>query len=137
MCQVDYDGPSFSTIRTVRARKEYKCFECGLPIVVGESHEYVSGKWDGYFDAFRTCSRCVAARRWLEVVCHGWLYGGVDVDIREHAEEMYGGWPLGIVANAMRNRWKRHDGRLFMVAEIRKLVNLSIKITKAEEKAVA
>lgn len=127
MCQLG-DPPYFIHIKTVTPRKRHKCDECGSIIEIGEKHEYVSAMWDrNSFGTVRTCDRCVEARRWLEVVCRSWLYEGVHEDLDEHAFE-YDQWHLGIVANAMHRKWYHARSlRRFTVAEIRKLVDASIK----------
>ncbi len=127
MCQLG-DPAYFIHITTLTAAKPHRCCECNSVIERGASHERVDAIWEhgSGWSHIRTCARCVEARRWLEVFCKSWLYEGVQEDLDEHAFE-YGDWALGIVANAMQKKWYRKDGRLFTVAEIRKLVNHSLK----------
>jgi hypothetical protein len=85
----DYDGDpsSFSVVRDVRARKPHQCCECRDAIAVGESHEVVSGKWDGDFASFRTCAACVDIRK--AFVCGGWAF---EYLWESMAEEMFPVW---------------------------------------------
>lgn len=84
MC-IDYDPPDFYQATTRKAAKPHRCEECSRLIETREPYEHVAGKWDGGFGTFATCQHCVAARRWLEVVCGGrFAHGGVLEDLREH-----------------------------------------------------
>jgi len=56
-CDFDSDAPEFYNESRPRARKEYKCCECGGAIRVGESHKKITGKWDSV-ETFRTCADC-------------------------------------------------------------------------------
>lgn len=63
MCTCDdLEQPAFFAESTRTARRHHTCCECDHPIVPGERHHYVSGKWDGNWSIYRTCSRCAAAR---------------------------------------------------------------------------
>lgn len=117
MCM--YDGDSYwkmASSKTVRANKEHRCSECGRAIVSGERYESFTGlsaDWDGWFYS-KTCEHCVAARRWLEVECRGWLYEAVREDLAEH----FGEQPdlaLGRLIVGMRRAWRRWDGTLMPV----------------------
>jgi hypothetical protein len=76
-----YDAPEFVTTSLRRARKPYRCGECGDPISVGDLYEYAAGKWDGRFSCFRTCARCVNVR--TDYFPHGWSYGEMVQDWKE------------------------------------------------------
>lgn len=69
-----YDGdlPEFLTEAIVKARKSYKCCECGDPIAIGALYERVVGKWDGELSTYRTCLPCQEIRR--NLCCEGWAY---------------------------------------------------------------
>lgn len=56
------DPPDFFCERIVRARKEHKCCECKDTIAPGQWYEIASGKWDGDFNAYKTCSFCARMR---------------------------------------------------------------------------
>lgn len=62
MCDCD-DGPTVMREVIRRARKQYRCCECGNHIEVGNRYEYVTGIWDGVGQTFRTCLDCVEARK--------------------------------------------------------------------------
>src|SRR6185295_16634414 len=71
----DGDMPQFLNDREVRARKSYKCCECGDVIPRGATYERTVGKWnmsDGRFKTYRTCLLCVEIRNAL--CCDGWTY---------------------------------------------------------------
>lgn len=87
-CVCDYDGPEiyFSELR--KARKVHVCEECRARIQPGEQYENASGKWDGRFDQFKTCSRCIALRDWVKahVPCFCWAHGHMNEDSIETAD---------------------------------------------------
>lgn len=68
----DGDLPEFSTEQIVRARKSYKCCECGGVIARGDEYERVTGKWDRTVETYRTCLACRDVRR--NLCCDGWTY---------------------------------------------------------------
>ena len=67
------------TIR--RARREWKCIECGDPIAPGETYEEARGKWEGTWDTHRTCQGCANIRSVL--CCGSWTYGELLNELRE------------------------------------------------------
>jgi hypothetical protein len=87
-CVCDYDPPEFYEARIQKARKQYKCEECTGTIEPGEPYEYVAGRWDGYFDTFKTCQRCVDLRTWVKnnIPCTCWAHGNLREDLRESVE---------------------------------------------------
>lgn len=71
---MDYDGANeFYTEAVRRARKSYRCCECGDSITVGDSHHYAAGKSDGHFWEYRTCASCEEIRK--EFSCGSWIFG--------------------------------------------------------------
>jgi hypothetical protein len=82
----DYDGPEFCSTTHYVARQEHKCIECGRAIVKGERYEYVSGKWDGSMDVFKTCEDCESVRD--AFFCDGFLYGGIWEYLGEHLRDV-------------------------------------------------
>lgn len=71
---VDYEARIYPyTQKIVRARKPWKCCECGENIAVGDLHEDYRGLCDGRWLSYRTCARCVALRD--DVMECGWLFG--------------------------------------------------------------
>jgi hypothetical protein len=94
-CYCDYDPPTFCTIKTVKGRKEHKCDECRGPIAVGEQHEYVSGKWDGDLQWFRTCPLCLELRQWalISVPCFCFGYSNLHQDVIDMVQEVAPGVP--------------------------------------------
>jgi hypothetical protein len=64
-CDVMFDDlpyPEFVRERHPVAAKEHRCCECGDMIRVGERYQYITGKWDGDFVSFKTCSVCECIR---------------------------------------------------------------------------
>ena len=90
-CYCDYDPPQFASQTTPRARKAYRCEECGGPIKAGEKYERVSGMWDGYISTFRTCERCYDLRTWLKnnLPCFCWAHGGMFEEAEESIREAH------------------------------------------------
>jgi hypothetical protein len=60
----EYDGDcaEFHNVRTVTARREHKCCECGRVIQRGDRYESVVGKWEDEISRYRTCPLCVEIR---------------------------------------------------------------------------
>jgi hypothetical protein len=85
-CVCDYDPAEFYSATIRKARKQHKCYECSGSILPGEQFEYVAGRWDGNFDWFKTCSRCVDLRTWVRnnIPCVCWAHGNLHDDLREH-----------------------------------------------------
>jgi DNA-directed RNA polymerase subunit RPC12/RpoP len=67
------DHGEFQKSRLQRARKSYKCTECGDEIALGRLYEYTWGVWDGRQSTYRTCARCVNVRD--EYFNCGWYWG--------------------------------------------------------------
>ncbi len=89
-CFCDYEPPTWCNIINVKAsRKPHQCYECHAPIFVGEPYEYTSGLWEGEFQDFHVCTRCVELRQWatISVPCFCWGYGNLHDDVREMARE--------------------------------------------------
>lgn len=120
MC-VDYDGGcEFIQEKMVKARKEHRCCECHRTIQPGESYEKTVGNWEGAFSVFKTCAHCVAAREWIMDTCGGFMYCGLDEELKEHLDEYSWCWQkmnLGFVARGLvglRRGWKKFKGNGLM-----------------------
>lgn len=89
MCRIqDCDEPwDLFHAKTVTARKEHKCNECGRVIAKGESYHRANALADGRFDTFKLCAHCDAASEWLTVVCNGYIYGDIGEELEEHWHE--------------------------------------------------
>lgn len=117
MCMID-DADGRSTVLGEShpiARKQHKCFECARTIEPGETYLAESLLFEGEFSAHKTCSHCEVARAWLAAECGGWLYGGVEEDIREHATSGYYGMDLARIAVGMDWGWRRKNGALLPI----------------------
>lgn len=66
MCYCDVDPPRVYSSAKRKARKRYRCQECGGSIERGEKYEYVSGLWQGGWEEHRTCGYCLEIRKWLD-----------------------------------------------------------------------
>lgn len=111
MCMVD-SANGFVTVltepRMVKARKVHLCDECCRFIQAGEHYERGSHIWEDELNTTRVCRQCRVARKWLVSRCGGWVYGGVQQDIREHAQEWAetpDGWWLALTEELMKRRW--------------------------------
>lgn len=95
MCSYDEGEPaSVFQQSTPRARKTYRCEECGAGIVPGERYEYVFGVWEGAAFTYRTCLDCVAViDAWRKVsmaVCRegpSYEFGRAGAAFREFVSE--------------------------------------------------
>jgi hypothetical protein len=56
---------SFYVDRTVTARKEHECGDCGRPIPQGEQYHRVAGAAYGDFWTWKHCAHCAALRRMI------------------------------------------------------------------------
>lgn len=115
MCMVDdaeYD--TFSTTTNPRAKKVHSCGECSRDILPGEHYHRHEGLYDGVFYTSKMCAHCWAATRWLNIVCNGWLYGGVWADLDEHRYEPRPIWSLelGRLLVWRERRWVAPDGSM-------------------------
>jgi hypothetical protein len=110
VCAID-DAEPWDVYRvSVRtARKAHRCTECGRPIAVGESYRFLTGLLDGRWSTYRTCAHCLAAGEWLDVMCGGYLLGGLAEELREHWESGYQAMDFARLIAGL--RWSWHDGR--------------------------
>lgn len=100
---MDCEIPEFCAERWVAARKEHACCECGHPIVTGERHQAVSGKWHGGVATYRTCECCAKARcalteKWAVGDCVP--FGHLSDELSQY-ESQYG--PLMPIVEAARS----------------------------------
>jgi hypothetical protein len=91
MCGCDDVPAQVYRRETRRSRKEHRCLECGATIPAGTPHEVATGLWDGEWDSFRTCERCVAlrdhVRRTVPDACL--MHGNMLDDCRTAMEEAH------------------------------------------------
>ena len=90
MCWAD-DADPWTVYRWERriARKSHKCYDCGRTIAAGERYHWATGLLDKRWDVCKLCAHCDAAAGWLMVMCNGWLYGSIGMELREHWDEEY------------------------------------------------
>ncbi len=116
MCMVDDCDDFVTTVRDGSwhtARKAHKCAECRRQIGIGERYHSEAFVFDGKFTVHKTCAHCMVARQWLRDECGGWMYGGVEEDVREHCTNGYQ-YPVGVyrLAIGMHQRWRKRNGSL-------------------------
>jgi hypothetical protein len=131
MCMID-DADTWTVFRDEvrRAAKAHCCTECGRTIEKGETYEFATGMMDGTWWPFKTCEHCLAARRWLTVLCHGFLYEQVFEELHQHWVDEYqlrSRW-LALTVIHMRKGWKRSDGSLYPVSAPRRGVDYPVFI---------
>lgn len=106
MCAIeDADPVDVWHQETRRAAKPHTCYECARTIPRGEESEYVSALYDGRWHSWRTCQHCTAASAWMNVVCGGWLAGGLLEELVEHWHEGYRSIGMGRLIVGMQRRW--------------------------------
>lgn len=96
------------------ARITHKCNECRRSISPGERYFSDRYVFDGQFCNHKVCAHCMVVREWLQDECGGFVYGGVEEDIREHA---YSSYPMDVkrLAVGMWWDWTTPSGRLMPV----------------------
>lgn len=57
----DCDFPVFFVHKEPVARKEHQCCECSAPILKGEKHFHLRGKWDWGIESYRQHLACMEA----------------------------------------------------------------------------
>ena len=70
------EHPEFYETKKVKARKDYRCCECGDVIGKGDRYSSASGKWEGVCLTFKTCLNC--AETWAHIV------DNFDIDCQFH-----------------------------------------------------
>lgn len=94
-----------------KARKNYRCWECGRTIEKGERYRRIVMLCDGDWSSTPVCAHCAVAVDWLSVQCGGTLLGEVIGDIEAHVEEYQGkSMPLARLLIGMRRKWIRFNG---------------------------
>jgi hypothetical protein len=102
--------------RMQRARKPYRCGECGRGIAIGETYRYAFSVYEGHADTYRTCGHCTVMQDWLSRNCNGWVFGAVCDDINEHRAEYPAlGRPLGRLVVGHRRGWRAMRGGLMPI----------------------
>lgn len=90
-CYCDYEPWQVYRSKTVKARKQYRCYECNAAIDPGEEHEYAFGVYDGYACQPRTCKACLAIRHFVKtnIPCWCWGHGNLIDDAKEIVRAAY------------------------------------------------
>jgi len=84
----DYEPPEFCTVKTItRSKKRHRCCECGREIMPGSEYRRISGKWDGEFNKYAQCERCMEIWDTLAELglCLG--YTALEDDFNEYLSE--------------------------------------------------
>jgi hypothetical protein len=106
MCAID--GAEYNDVHRithVRARKTHVCEECTRSIAPGEVHQRLDALYEGRWILARTCAHCEAAGVFLDVLCGGYLVGGMGEELADHWDE-YGTLGLGRIMVARRQHWR-------------------------------
>lgn len=82
MSTPESEYPFFES-RTVKARKEQQCCECGRVIPKGTQYEYAAGKYEGDFFTAKSCLFCDAVRG--AFACGSVAYGDLWSEMQEYA----------------------------------------------------
>lgn len=99
------------------ARKAHKCRECGRAIESGEKYHVERFVFDGELTTHKTCAHCMVARCWLHDECGGYVFGGVEEDLREHAQDSYYAMDVKRLAVGMQWNWRTPTGRMLPVPQ--------------------
>lgn len=118
MCMID-DGEYCTLIRHTWhvAKKHHKCTECYRQIRPGEKYLVETTVYEGRREGHKICAHCNVVRDWLMAECGGWLYGGIEEDIRGHAYEGYG-MAVRRLAVGMGRYWARKNGELLPIPKM-------------------
>jgi hypothetical protein len=76
----------FGATKTLKARKQHRCDECGRHITVGETYHRHAGVYDGDFFTNASCAHCAVARRIVDSIDNGYYegyFGGLDTWVSE------------------------------------------------------
>lgn len=108
MCSLDDADPAdvYCSVSR-RAAKVHQCEECRRWIDKGEHYQYITMLFDQRWSAYRVCRHCMAAGQWLDLVCGGWLIGGLSEELGDHWDEGYRSHWLGRALIGIRSRWTR------------------------------
>lgn len=122
MCRVDYaddDGMWLRPLEERTARKEHRCDDCRRTIAAKERYTYGVYLHEGDVLTVKCCAHCVAAGKWLRVVCGGHLWPGVMEELREHWDEEWDLRTLGLgrLVVTGERKWQR-NGRLVSTDDI-------------------
>lgn len=100
----DYEYPSISDVKMVKARVHHTCTECGDLIKPGERYERADLLHDGEWLHYKTCWFCLCVRS--DFFDCGWLYGCL---VEEFAE--CNGWDYREMPATDGDVRVRHSGK--------------------------
>lgn len=88
----DFDGPAVYRESIHRARKPYRCAECGVDIAPETRYQRCFGVWDGSPSTYRLCLDCGDLCTALHPLCECWTFGSVlsqaEEVLREPPDEL-------------------------------------------------
>ena len=118
MCDCNFDLPRVYRRETVRARKQYRCYECGIAICVGERHEAVTALYDDCWQQIRTCLDCVESRKFVMQAtnCNCWLHGGLFEEITCAFEDWHAADRFGIGRRLVKFKRRANKERAHKIA---------------------
>lgn len=103
-CYCDYgDRPAVYDATRHKARKTYRCYECGQSIAHGDQYERAASLYDGAWIVARTCRHCLDARDYItaHAPCFCWMHGSMLDDAKAVVDE-YGSESAGFYIGAMK-----------------------------------
>lgn len=89
-----------------RARRAYRCEECGRWIHLGERYHKLVGLLDGRWSTTRTCRHCEALGDVMNVLCGGYPLRGLYDELTEHWRDGYRSVRLGRWIVGMKRGWR-------------------------------
>lgn len=112
-CYCDYgEQPDVYLVEMVRARKPHVCYECHRRMSPGETYERTKSLYDGEWETYHTCPRCLDVRAYVEAhaPCFCWMHGSMLDDARNTLEH-YGHESAGFWIGGMKRvlRAERHE----------------------------
>ena len=89
VCECDGEPATIYNASRHKARKAYRCDECGTPISGGELYERAEMLYDGQWSSCMTCSDCLSIRDWVRgnIPCFCFLHGSMLDDAERTVRE--------------------------------------------------
>lgn len=110
-CDFGDEAPDVQHRERSRASKTYRCYECCCSIGRGEVYERTASLYDGSWDVYRVCCRCLDARDYItaHAPCFCWLFGSMLEDAKSTLSQ-YGHESAGFYIGGMKRvlRAERH-----------------------------
>ncbi len=88
-CLCDYEPLQLAETHTRTARKSHRCGECNRTIQTGDRYEITTGLFEGEFEAYKTCRKCLDLRNFMQahVPCFTQVFGVLHEDAMQTARD--------------------------------------------------